>query len=152
MRLLLDRVQLGDLAQRLLRQRAAIGSVQIKKLAPDVSKAGQFDRALCKQGLLAGTVVDHQVVAPVVQEVARMDTAPGVLIIEDDNGRPFFPGAGAVCPQVGLADLAAAGIELAECAGAAARPAGRPAAAARRRYGRSSAPASSAKARHPGVP
>lgn len=42
-----------------------------------------------------------------------MGTCPAFLVIKDHHRRSVFPSAGAICPQVGLACFASAGIKLA---------------------------------------
>jgi hypothetical protein len=72
----------------------AAGGVHVEEFATDVGQAGQFGGAVGEQGLVAHVIVHHQMAAPAMQEGARVR-------------------AGAVGPQVGVAGLAAAGIELA---------------------------------------
>lgn len=111
--MLLDRVKLGDVLQCLLGDGAASSGMHIEEFAADVGQAGQLSAAADEHGFVAGVVVHHQVAAPAVQEGARVSAGAAGLVVEHDDRRAVVVHAGTIGPEVGVARLAAARVELA---------------------------------------
>ena len=63
-------------------------------------------------GNITSVVIDHQMAAPRLEEIAVMLTAPTRLVVEDDDSRRAFEIIAAVGPHIGPFGLAFAGIKL----------------------------------------
>lgn len=86
-RLRFERIQLTDAAQRLFGHRVSASGLQVEEFSSAMRQAGQLDDTLLEARFVSAVVIDHQMAAPVLQEVACMHAAAAGLIVEhDDSG------------------------------------------------------------------
>ncbi len=111
-RLRLDGIQRADASQGVLGHRMTPRRLQVEELSSAMRQTGQLGHALAKQFLVTAVVIDHQMAAPVLQEIPRMLTAAAGLIVEHHDARRPLQVIAAVSPQISAPGLAAARIEL----------------------------------------
>ena len=83
-----QRIQFGNARKCGLRNRALVGSEEIKELAPGMRPAGEFgDASSAEQVFVAGVIIDHEMPAPVSKEAVGMFACPAGLVVEHHDGR-----------------------------------------------------------------
>jgi len=85
-RLYFDGIELADVIERLVCNQAFVCRMQIKKFAPDMRQASQFDTAArFKQGFVTPIVIDHQRAVESVEESLGIPPGAAHLEIKHDG-------------------------------------------------------------------
>ena len=110
-RLGFDGVEFLEPAQRFRGHRMSAGGVEVEELASGMGQTRQLGDAQPEERFIAPVVIDHQLTAPVLEEVPDRGTAATGLIVEEDAGRGPLQIVAAIGPQISPLRLALAGVQ-----------------------------------------